>query len=392
MDIYHSNRNKFNVVNLATLIHKIAKLSKQRHQFDFRLWNQDKNDFIRSFYNRINSLITHFNSQELANTIWAMATLKVNHSQLISMIANESIQKISQFNCQELVNTIWALATLKVNHPQLTHLISSKIVNKISQFNPQDLANTIWVLATLKLNDSQLINIISQECIKKISQFSCQNLANTIWALATLKVNHSQLTHLIASESIHKISQFSRQDLANTIWALATLNSYHSELFSRIASLVKKHLANFNKTNIRQIYYVYLVAKYIWKIDDIDDLLPLNVIKPFFNLQKIEVNPSKLQKEVFQFVSQQINCQNEFITEEFLSIDIAIQESRIAIEVNGPYHYLSDKSLDGSSNSKYRLLEQLGWEVIVISYSKWDELSTTDKTNYINDLLNSSVC
>ena len=50
LDIYHSYRNEFNVVNLATLIHKIAKLFKQRHQFDFGLWNKNKDDFIRSFY------------------------------------------------------------------------------------------------------------------------------------------------------------------------------------------------------------------------------------------------------------------------------------------------------------------------------------------------------
>ena len=85
-------------------------------------------------------------------------------------------------------------------------------------------------------------------------------------------------------------------------------------------------------------------------------------------------------------------CQYEFITEELLSIDIAIQEPKIAIEVNGPYHYLSDKTLDGSSVLKYRLLEYFGWEVNIIPYFKWDKLSTTDKTNYINDLLDSSVC
>ncbi len=355
LDIYVDYRNGFNEVNLVTLIFKIAKLSKQRDQFDFRLWNQDKDYFIKSFYNESMKKISQFNSQALANTIWALATLKVNHFPLITLIANESMKKISQFNSQDLANAIWALATLKVNH-------------------------------------SPLITLIANASMKEISQFNSQALANTIWALATLKVNHSPLITLIANESMKKISQFNSQALANTIWALATLNSYHSELFCKISSLAITHLADFKETQIRQIYYVYLVAKYIWKIDDIDDLLPLNVICLYYNAKKIEVNPSRLQEEVFQVISQQVNCQFEFITEELLSLDIAIEEKKIAIEVNGPSHYLSDKSLDGSSDLKCRLLQHLGWEVIVIPYFDWDSLSPINKTNFINDLLDSSVC
>ena len=109
----------------------------------------------------------------------------------------------------------------------------------------------------------------------------------------------------------------------------------------------------------------------------------MNVIKLFYNPIEIEVNPSKLQQEVFQFISHQINCQFDFFTEELLSIDIAIKKLKIANEVNGPCHYLSDRSLNGSSSLKYRLLQQLSWKVIVISYFDWNKLSEDDKIKYI---------
>ena len=55
----------------------------------------------------------------------------------------------------------------------------------------------------------------------------------------------------------------------------------------------------------------------------------------------------------------------------FLSIDMANVEQKLAIEFDGPSHFLSDGTLNGRSKAKTRLLQQLGWRVVRIPVDEW---------------------
>jgi len=60
------------------------------------------------------------------------------------------------------------------------------------------------------------------------------------------------------------------------------------------------------------------------------------------------------------------------------SIDIAIEgaEERVALEVDGPHHFLQNGSQDGSTQLRNRMLAAHGWRVVVVDYRLWDGLKT----------------
>ena len=63
-----------------------------------------------------------------------------------------------------------------------------------------------------------------------------------------------------------------------------------------------------------------------------------------------------------------------------LAIDMACRKKMVAIEFDGPSHFLrevgSGKALElenGSTKAKRRFLERLGWKVVNIPYFDWDK-------------------
>ena len=66
------------------------------------------------------------------------------------------------------------------------------------------------------------------------------------------------------------------------------------------------------------------------------------------------------------------------------SLDLAIPSSRIAIEVDGPSHFLLPDSQgvrapNGPTKLKRRLLAAAGWRVISVPFYEWDGLNTADE-------------
>ena len=56
--------------------------------------------------------VSEFNSQELANTTWAFATVKHREDKLFTALARTAERRMSDFNAQGLANTAWACATI----------------------------------------------------------------------------------------------------------------------------------------------------------------------------------------------------------------------------------------------------------------------------------------
>jgi len=54
-----------------------------------------------------------FEEQGLSNTVWAFATVAVNHTRLMRALAMPSSDTIRSFKTQGLANTAWAFAAIR---------------------------------------------------------------------------------------------------------------------------------------------------------------------------------------------------------------------------------------------------------------------------------------
>jgi len=340
--------------------------------------------------------IQDFNSQDLANTAWAFATLGIEHDKLFDAIAKEALGKIQDFNPQNLANIAWAFATLGIKDGKLFITVAEKSQQKIRDFKPQELANTAWAFATLGIKDDKLFNAISTESLEKIRDFNTQNLANTAWAFATLGIKNNKLLDAISIESQQKIRDFNAQDLANTAWTLMlyslfnATNAYHPLLILLIRNLNAKTAA-LRKEDLGEIYQVLLYLEHFSseKLDSSSNL-QAKIDVYLKTLSKTPPQSSDLHKFVQTALETLLKkkLSSELFVEGFF-IDIVLDPAKkIAIEVDGPSHFLNTGEMRGNNLIKDKLLEKLGWTVFHVSYRAWNALkSEEEKGNYLKTLL-----
>lgn len=106
---------------------------------------------------------------------------------------------------------------------------------------------------------------------------------------------------------------------------------------------------------------------------------------PWRSKNKFESIPCKILKEKLR--SNNINFIEEFQPaleqNKFYSIDIAIPEKMIGIEVNGNQHYNKDGTLKPYYLERSNFIKQLGWQLIEIHYS------LVYNNDYILNIINS---
>ena len=76
--------------------------------------------------------------------------------------------------------------------------------------------------------------------------------------------------------------------------------------------------------------------------------------------------------------------------DEFMAIDMANLEDRIAIEFDGPSHFLGlghdGRVESGKTKMKSRMLKKLGWKVIKIPWFEWKDFNIREDENKVKYL------
>ncbi|KAL7555974.1 hypothetical protein ACA910_003238 [Epithemia clementina (nom. ined.)] len=333
---------------------------------------------------------------------------------------------------QDLSNTAWTFAILGLRHEAFAQAAIQQLkarldaclrgqVSSWSRFKGQEIANLLWALATLNVPVGDLVDTVSAYIETMVG-------ANDTPAKAAVVATH-----------------FKRQELANIAWSCAVFGTFSKSLMLILYSGLLGRGSDRDPQRMNEIYgdgglqsqevmtLIYVQLALAQKGFAGDDLsLPPDFPGEWQNGSEgfgrtetdksmdLSLTTSSLQ----QIVSDAFNrigfdhCQEHVISmkdlseeygisllekqSEVLSIDIANVKARIAIEVDGPAHYVCqiDQGLEedgyaklsrgkleyqfrwngkiqrvnGPTALKHRLLEALGWKVISIPFWEWSGL------------------
>ncbi|KAJ1463512.1 hypothetical protein M885DRAFT_4965, partial [Pelagophyceae sp. CCMP2097] len=205
LSVFEDKGAAYDFMNFATSLHRLGVLG--------RSFKQSSAPLLHKLVDRATSSLINESKQweprHLANACWGIAKIgNVEAPALFEAIAGEASKKIATFNSQDLANIMWAYATARVEAPALFAAVAAEAPKKISTFKSQELANTIWAYSTAGIEAPALFEAIAVESSKKIATFTPQALANTVWAYATAGVEAPTLFKAVATEAPKKIATF----------------------------------------------------------------------------------------------------------------------------------------------------------------------------------------
>jgi len=201
---------------------------------------------------------------QIKNT-W-IPTLSLLSGKLLDAIACQVLQMLNDFNSQELANLLYAFATAERADDQVFEELANQLVKSIERQTettgkkadpkhsnlpkPQEFSISIWSFATAGLRGPGqiklakcLANALDNDSGKFVREFKPQELSNTAWGLATslsmrgnensqdrLEENYDEenesaarVFRWVAKSLQERADDFKTQELSNSIWAFATV-------------------------------------------------------------------------------------------------------------------------------------------------------------------------
>jgi hypothetical protein len=400
--------------NIANILHAAAKLGLD-----------PLHEVFQQLLDEALVMCHHFEAQGAANTLWAIATLQVEELRIIDPLVKACVKTVMNMKSQELANSFWAAAKLNVECAKINSLASA-CIDRSHLFNAQDAANTLWAAAKLGVSNQQVIDTLITACNTCIKEMSIQNAVNSLWAVAKLGISDQRVIDSLTTACVDRIKDMTAQGAANSFWAVATLNVSTSDtVIDSLAHACVDRAHLFNAQDAANCLW----AACVLNVNDplITSPLAAAVSKLFSSLKRVDECQQCLQASCFG-VSLSEEALNHFtlvththtfpistsasqrsvaaalsrfglspqlevqIFNGVLTIDIVVElfsagdserKSRIAIEFDGPTHFLrpaigsTDQQvgpLNGKSRFRNALIERSGEFVSLISvpYFEWD--------------------
>eukprot|EP00434_Breviolum_minutum_P023543 symbB.v1.2.020769.t1/scaffold1749.1/size103200/9 len=128
-----------------------------------------------------------------ANLAWAVAKLMVRDWNTEELVT-ECRMAVKEMNGQNLANTSWAFATLRIADEDFFDAVVTQVVkNQCHDFGQQNLSNTAWAFAKVQIKRPEMMSSISRSVQRMSDKMPAQGVANTVWAFATLHIRDDPL-------------------------------------------------------------------------------------------------------------------------------------------------------------------------------------------------------
>ena len=267
--------------------------------------------------------------------------------------------------------------------------------------NPQTVANSAWACATLGYEAPELFAEIEHHSKWLVEEGKPQEVVNTVWAFATLGYEASELFIELDQHADRLIEHGNLQEISNMCYAIAVsgkskhFESFIVKLWGRVIALGE----DFIDEELRQLAQTLIFAE----ADGVKLLqIPLMAERIKSALNSMEDNEvSRSSKKVSQLLHEigfHHQCEvspDRSLSGGMLAIDFACPEQKIAIEFDGPSHYLKAVGSgeltfteNGATKAKRRYLEQLGWTVINIDYRDYIQAQhASNEKQWLRELL-----
>jgi len=332
-----------------------------------------------------------FEIRPLANICHALGKLDIKNEELFMLVASQSERLAKDGSHFDLSNIVWAFATCQIKSAALFDAVAGQGDRVARDGAVTSLSNIVWSFATNKHESTALFDAVANQHDRIARDCSPRELANIVWAFASNGHTSTALFSAVASQRERIASCGNSRVYSNTLWSFAIAGFLSGdkgteEMLSTLWELANSEEIVSNETQLQLVSF-YLLAKAeapelnltpprrrpctpmtLQNTISADQKKLSGILLKVGFQHEMEVSPFLANAELFTDLFTE---DMEAETDRFFAIDFANVEELIAIEFNGPSHYLHDNREDGRTVAKRRLLEKLGWEVTSIPWFEY---------------------
>jgi hypothetical protein len=270
-----------------------------------------------------------------------------------------------KFNSQEVANTLWAYATMGTKPGERMMEQLERRAEAISgEFNSQNVANTLWAYATMGTKPGERMMGQLERRAEAISgEFNSQNVSNALWASSFFSVQFNLAPRLYCSLS----SSFASMD------------------FDDQQSLCQLHQVFMSCDMIESLHADFSVSVQTLK-EELGPSCQAAFIGAPVHPSASQQQVSDTLRDMGLSVEDEFRC-----PKSGYSIDMRVHDMRVnaksstgaaagwAVEFDGPSHFLTCRLPVGGTLMKRRHLELLGYTVVSLPFWEWDQLTGSDE-------------
>ncbi|GMH36854.1 hypothetical protein BSKO_04727 [Bryopsis sp. KO-2023] len=334
--------------------------------------------------------------------------------------AGEILRQRRYSNITFISAMMWFLGVVRVKDINLLEKLCSSTMRHSQHLQPQSLATVLWCLAKQRHRDVDLLDCLAGRGLAMLGEggneeMNGQTISMCLYSYASLSHVESEVSQrfiqALQEAAIGVLGTCSTQGIANIAWAVVTIGNLPEELLKEITMEVTRRtmdstLGVFTDVEMTMLHQVQLLlrleAPHI--VMDSSNSQPANeLFRMLYEVGRTRTHAEKKWEEEVVVPTPKVSlfhievlealrglgveCEVEFI--DGYSIDIAMVEARIAIEVDGPSHFTSNslKPLGGTL-LKRRVLKGRGWEVFPVPFFEWEKYhSVEERMAYVQQKL-----
>lgn len=426
----------------------LAKIFWSLGRMGFKIDSKSRALFLRALTSVSSPLLPSFGHQDLTNTLWAMSMFRLQPSvdepeAEATPTSNSSPRAyVHGFFLRELVDCL----KVKMNNPprdcdqrelssnavsmgrlkeliydyEMMELLAQGSVARIDTLGGQEMGNLCWGFAKAYHRNDLMMAAIGRKIIdSKGKGLRTQEAANIACAFSSLGLS-GEWREVYSFLKPSSSSAFNTQDLANFSHAHAIAGLYEPWLLDLLLTHIgSQEDKEWESQSTKMSLEMTQVLAYLLILEEEGLLGQSRVTRDprYLKLKELatrayeanEATGSYVQREVFRAINSttrilggrfQGQCFLEMKTEDNLfSIDIAIPTERLAIEVDGPSHFLSSHpgEYEGTTLLRNRFLQNRGWTVASLPVARWrlkgsgQEPVTQDGYNAVSSLIEAAI-
>lgn len=353
-------------------------------------------------------LLQRSSARDLAATLWSHAKLNAINDALFLAAGNQLRKEgvLAGASPQDLASILWAHGSSGRPNRKLFKAVGERLLETecLDSCNEQDVSLLLWAHARLKYWDSVVCQALAAR-VATITFTNSQAASNTLWALAELNMvdgyesSVKAVCEQIEDGGLARLAN--AQGSANMLWALSVMGMQESRASKKLLDSILPKSAFLDVADKCQLHQFFVSQRLCGSSSDEDqvdaalefqsdddemdkdiEMLRADCASAFVDASSRFQRPSKIQAGVSQLVSELgiAHFDEHVLPGIGYSIDIWLPALNIAIEVEGPNHFVSGEGngrglLTGASVLKRRHLRAWGVKLVCLAYYVLDDMA-----------------